>query len=160
MVFKFGSFLCHSHTSHYKWPYQIPSCGSTVRLSYFQACSSSHWTPPPPPATEVLKATLLDEYEATQFQKDTAVLNMHGLGDRRPSGLLQYMRSHNSEPQTLFRALFLNQLPPEVPCMLAQTPDVDLDTLTKTANRILQSVFAGTSFCGSDLSTILPYSQG
>ena len=48
------------------------------------------------------------------------------------------MRSLNSEPQTLFRALFLNQLPPEVRRILAQSPDVDLNTLAKTAGRTLE----------------------
>ena len=94
-----------------------------------------------PPATEkyaALKAALLEAYEATQFQKDTALLNMHGLGDRRPSELLQHMKSMNSDPATLFRALFLNQLPPEVRRILAQSPETDLDTLAKTADRILE----------------------
>ena len=66
-----------------------------------------------------LKSALLNAYEATQLQKDQELLNLNGLGDRKPSELLQHMRSLNHDPVTLFRALFLNQLPPEVRRILA-----------------------------------------
>ncbi|KAK3757325.1 hypothetical protein RRG08_014014 [Elysia crispata] len=93
-----------------------------------------------------LKSALLNAYEATQLQKDQELLNLNGLGDRKPSELLQHMRSLNHDPVTLFRALFLNQLPPEVRRILAQTPDADLDTLAKTAHGIMDVEFsaAGT----------------
>lgn len=85
-----------------------------------------------------LKEALLRAYEPTQLQKDTALLNLNGLGDRRPSEMLQYMRSLNTNTETLFRALFLNQLPPEVRRILAQNPDMNLDDLALTADRILE----------------------
>ena len=42
------------------------------------------------------------------------------------------------EKHNTVRAPFLNQLPPEVRRILAHTPGVDLDTLAKTADRILK----------------------
>ncbi|GFR68706.1 hypothetical protein ElyMa_005615200 [Elysia marginata] len=55
------------------------------------------------------------------------------------------MRSLNHDPVTLFRALFLNQLPPDVRRILAQTPDADLDTLAKTADGIMDVEFAAAA---------------
>ena len=94
--------------------------------------------PPPRDKYETLKATLLNAYEATQLQKDQELLNLNGLGDRKPSELLQHMRILNRDPSTLFRALFLNQLPPDVRRILAQTSDADLETLAKTADRVME----------------------
>ncbi|GFR86430.1 retrovirus-related Pol polyprotein [Elysia marginata] len=44
--------------------------------------------PPPSGKYEALKAALLNAYEATQLQKDSALLSLNGLGDRKPSELL------------------------------------------------------------------------
>ncbi|GFS07115.1 Pol polyprotein [Elysia marginata] len=55
------------------------------------------------------------------------------------------MRSLNHDPVTLFHALFLNQLPPDVRRILAQTPDADLDTLAKTADGIMDVEFAAAA---------------
>ncbi|KAK3733458.1 hypothetical protein RRG08_019726 [Elysia crispata] len=55
------------------------------------------------------------------------------------------MRSLNHDPVTLFRALFLNQLPPEVRRILVQTPDADLDTLAKTADGIMDVEFSAAA---------------
>lgn len=95
--------------------------------------------PPESGKYEALKKALLTAFEATQFQKDTALLNLNGLGDRRPSELLQHMRSLNSDPHTLFRALFLHQLPPEVRHILSLSSDTNLDSLAQAADRILET---------------------
>ena len=79
------------------------------------------------------------------FKKDQELLNLNGLGDRKPSELLQHMRSLNHDPGTLFRALFLNQLPPGVRRILAQTPDADLNTLAKTADGIMDVELAAAA---------------
>ncbi|RUS73260.1 hypothetical protein EGW08_018979 [Elysia chlorotica] len=109
-----------------------------------------------PPATDkyqALKSTLLEAYEATQLQKDQELLNLNGLGDRKPSELLHYMRSLNKDPATLFRALFLNQLPTDVRRILAQTPEADLDTLAKTADGIVAVDIPATFSIQSSVST-------
>ena len=102
-----------------------------------------------PPDTQkynTLKAALLKAFESTQLQKDTALLQMQGLGDKRPSELLQYMQTMNSNPETLFRALFLNQLPPEVRKILAQSPNEDLEILAEKADHILEVDFPTPAF--------------
>jgi hypothetical protein len=95
-----------------------------------------------PPVSDkytALKNALLSAYEATQFQKDTALLSLNGLGGRRPTELLQHMRSLNKDPATLFKALFLQQLPPEVRRILAQAPGSSLDELAKIADGIIEA---------------------
>ena len=47
----------------------------------------------------------------------------------------------NSNPETIFRALFLNQLPPEVRKILAQSPTEELEILAEKADRILEADF-------------------
>ena len=89
-----------------------------------------------------LKNALLTVFEATQLQNDTTHLHLKGPGDRRPSELLQHMWSLNPDPKTLFHALFLHQLPPEVQRTLAQSADTDWDTLAKTADHIVENGIA------------------
>lgn len=95
--------------------------------------------PPNSEKYDAIKAALLSAYELSQFQKDTALLQLNGLGDRRPSELLQHMRSLNTDPETLFRCLFLHQLPTHVRRILAQSPDASLDTLAAMADRIMDT---------------------
>lgn len=94
--------------------------------------------PPSNDKYEALKSALLDCFEPTQLQKDMTLLNLNGLGDKRPSEMLQYMKSLNSDPQTLFNALFLNQLPSHVRQILSQTPKLDLDSMAKIADRVME----------------------
>ena len=102
--------------------------------------------PPDTQTYNTLKAALLKAFVSTQLQKDTALLQMQGLGDKRPSELLQYMQTMNSNPETLFRALFLNQLPPEVRKILAQSPNEDLEILAEKADHILEVDFPTPAF--------------
>ena len=61
-----------------------------------------------------MKAALIRAFGKTQAEKDQALLGLNGLGDRKPSELLQHMQNLNADPATLFKALFLAQLPPNV----------------------------------------------
>ena len=116
-------------------------------------------SPPETGKYDALKAALLAAFETTQFQKDTALLKMTGLGDRRPSELLQYMRSQNKDPETLFRALFLNQLPVECQRIVNRTQEPDLAKVAAMADRVLEverpavavsAVGAAAAGCESD----------
>lgn len=105
--------------------------------------------PPESGKYQALKSALLEAYEPTQTQKDNILLNLNGLGDKRPSELLQEMKSLNSNPETLFTALFLNQLPPEVRRILAQGPKRELDEMAKVADRIMEVEMTNTPSVGS-----------
>jgi len=95
--------------------------------------------PPEANKYEALKSALLSTFELSQFQKDSMLLQLNGLGDRRPSELLQYMRGLNSDPHTLFRCLFLHQLPVDIRGILAHSPNATLDELAVTADRIMDT---------------------
>ena len=95
-----------------------------------------------PPATgkyQAIKDALLAAFEPTQLQKDTALLKMTGLGDRKPSELLQFMSSMNTDPTTLFRALFISQLPDHAQRAVAREPaSTSLATLADIADRVVE----------------------
>lgn len=95
---------------------------------------------------DTLKAALIDAFGKTQAQKDQEILNINGLGDKKPSELLQHMNNLNADPKTLFKALFLAQLPPEVRQILALSDKTDIKELAKEADRVMEvSRLSGTS---------------
>ena len=88
---------------------------------------------PPANPYNTLKAALNRAFGKTQAEKDQELLSLNGLGDRKPSELLQHMQNLNADPATLFKALFLAQLPPDVRRILAtssktETADLPLET--------------------------------
>ena len=74
---------------------------------------------PPENPHDTMKAALIRAFGKTQGEKDQALLGLNGLGDRKPSELLQHMQNLNADPATLFKVLFLAQLPPDVWRILA-----------------------------------------
>lgn len=93
--------------------------------------------PPAENPYDRLKAALIKTFGSTQQDKDMALLSLNGLGDRKPSSLLRYMNSLNSDPATLFRALFLMQLPVEVRRVLAINTTTSMEALAEEADRIM-----------------------
>ena len=69
---------------------------------------------PPENPYDTMKAALIRAFGKTQGEKDQALLGLNGLGDRKPSELLPHMQNLNADLATLFKALFLAQLPPDV----------------------------------------------
>ena len=90
---------------------------------------------PPEEPYDTLKAVLIEVFGKTQAQKDQEVLNINGLGDKKPLELLQHI--HN-DPATLPRALFLAQLPPEVRQILATSEKTDIKDLAREVDRIME----------------------
>ncbi|GFN95577.1 transposon ty3-g Gag-Pol polyprotein [Plakobranchus ocellatus] len=139
--------------------FKAPQFWQTNAKAWFIRLEASFNTHTPPITQDLTKfhhvIQLLDSSTARRvqavlenpppLQKDQELLNLNGLGDRKPSELLQHMRSLNHDPGALFRALFLNQLPPDVRRILAQTPDADLDTLAKTADGIMDVEFVAAA---------------
>lgn len=101
-----------------------------------------------PPKTDsygFLKEALIKAFGKTQEQKDNELLNLCGLGDRKPTALLRYIRSLNSDPTTLLRALFLSQLPSEIRTVLASSGELNLDILADQADRMIEASKFSTS---------------
>lgn len=95
-------------------------------------------SPPTDDCYLALKTALIKAFDKTQTQKDNELLSLSGLGDRKPSSLLRYIRSLNADPETLLRALFLAQLPIEVRQVLAGSTHTDLDEIATDADRIME----------------------
>jgi hypothetical protein len=89
-----------------------------------------------------LKAALIAAFGRTQENKDSELLCLSGLGDRKPSGLLRHIRSLNTDPETLLRAFFLAQLPVEVRRVLAASGNKNLEELATQADRIMEAAHA------------------
>ena len=95
-----------------------------------------------PPATGkygALKEELLKAYELSDKQKKIRLLSLDGLGDRKPTELLRYMKTlHTAEKDDLlFMALFMQQLPQQVRFILSSREFDDVDKLAKAADDVL-----------------------
>ena len=93
---------------------------------------------PPANPYDTLKAALIKAYGKILAEKDQKLLNLNGLGDRKPSELLQHMKNLNADPGTLLKALFLAQLPPDVRRILATSSKTDIAELAAEADRITE----------------------
>ena len=62
--------------------------------------------PPEQGKYQALKTALLNAFGKSQMQKDSELLNISGLGDRKPSAFLRYLESLNNDAETLRRAFF------------------------------------------------------
>jgi len=94
---------------------------------------------PPDNPYDALKQALERAFSKTQPEKDQELLNLNGLGDKKPSELLQHMRNLNVDPKTLFKALFLAQLPSEVRRILASSEKTEIEDLALQADRITEA---------------------
>ena len=93
---------------------------------------------PPENPYDKLKAALIGAFSRTQAEKDQELLNLNGLGDKKPSELLQHMHNLNVDLTTLFKAHFLAQLPSEVRRILALSEKTDIEDLAREADRITE----------------------
>lgn len=95
--------------------------------------------PPNDDKYRTLKAALIKAFGKSQAQKDLELLNLGGLGDRRPTALLRRINALNDDPATLKRALFLLNLPAEIRSILASQQYADIDGLAEAADRVWET---------------------
>ncbi|KAK3773613.1 hypothetical protein RRG08_022322 [Elysia crispata] len=79
------------------------------------------------------------------YDKDNELLNLNGLGDRRPTALLRKINALNDDPRTLKRALFLANLPSEIRNILAGQEFRETEDLAEAADRVWESLSAAAS---------------
>lgn len=103
--------------------------------------------PPAADKYDTIKKALTSAFSKSQAQKDSELLSLSGLGDKKPSALLRKIRSLNSDAETLRRAVFLNQLPSDVRSVLAGQNIDDLDELANAADRIMEVRSSSSSVC-------------
>ena len=86
-----------------------------------------------------IKTALIKAFGKSQAQKDLELLNLGGLGDRRPTALLRKINALNDDPITLKRALFLLNLPTDIRSILAGQDFPNIDKLAEAADRIWET---------------------
>ena len=97
-------------------------------------------SPPAQGKYTALKDLFIDTFSLTQDEKDSRLFAIDGLGDRKPSALLRHMESFvkaDERKSTVFRDIFLRNLPSSVRVALARNPPADLKDLAKAADAIL-----------------------
>ncbi|KAK3762357.1 hypothetical protein RRG08_047193 [Elysia crispata] len=92
-----------------------------------------------------LKKALIKAFGKSQAQKDNELLNLNGLGDRRPTALLRKINALNDDPRTLKRALFLANLPSEICNIFAGQEFRETEDLAEAADRVWESLSATAS---------------
>ncbi|GFO50069.1 transposon ty3-g Gag-Pol polyprotein [Plakobranchus ocellatus] len=74
--------------------------------------------------------------EKFQAQRDSKLLHLNGLREKKPTALLRKINALNDDPQTLKRALFLSNLPVDVRSVLAGREFSDVE---EAADRIWEA---------------------
>lgn len=96
--------------------------------------------PPDSYKYDALKKTLIKTFGKSQIQKDTEILNLNGLGDKRPTALLRKINALNDDPKTLKRALFLLNIPTDIRSILAGYNNTEnIEELADIADRIWET---------------------
>ena len=107
-----------------------------------------------PPQTNkygTLKNLLLKRFSLSETERASLLLDLPGLGDRKPSVLLAYMQKlcqgeHDFNSCLLARELFMRQLPHDVRNLLADKQNLPLEKLAEEADRFFST--AGSRICG------------
>lgn len=101
--------------------------------------------PPAEGRYEALKAKLLKEYTLTDQERASALLDLPGLGDQKPSQLLSRMlellpsEENHTASSCLFRELFLRQLPADLRTHLADKSGMSVECLAEEADKFFSS---------------------
>jgi hypothetical protein len=95
-------------------------------------------TPPDNNKYTSLKTRLVGAFKLTEQECAARILDTNGLGDDKPSALMDKMLAlipEGKQPGFLFREVFLRQLPGDVRSHLAHTDYPELSDLAKAADR-------------------------
>ena len=91
---------------------------------------------------EYLKSKLMGVYGLTDDQKADGLLDLQGLGDWTPSQLCAYIQGLAVDQNSLFRRIFLRQLPEDVRVQLAALGEDNLPELARKADIIMAAKHA------------------
>ena len=95
-------------------------------------------SPPDQDKYQYLKNRLVETFGRSQRQRAAALLHIRGLGDRKPSELMDEMRAllGNHRPCFLFEQLFLEQLPEDIRLQLVSADFTDLHAVGRRADEL------------------------
>ena len=134
-----------------KYCYVVAALGSSTasRLVSFLV------NPPAHGKYEAIKAQLLNTFELSDAERANRLFSLNGLGDGKPSELMDKMLSllgaHKSD--FMFVQLFLRQLPSQVRAALANTDTTDCRALAAEADKFF---LAGQQHCAAALIPVQP----
>jgi len=95
--------------------------------------------PPDADKYKVLKDRLLQTFTLSESERAARLLNMPGLGDGKPSELMDKMLAlmpTGKQPDFLFREIFMQQLPSDVRSHLIQADIENFRELAKAADKL------------------------
>lgn len=94
--------------------------------------------PPKKEPYKALKAALREKYCLSEYQRAEAVFAIRGLGDRRPSEMLDYMLQlmGDERPGMLFKYQFLQLLPDYVRNVVSSSYEDEIQELAEEADRV------------------------
>jgi len=97
--------------------------------------------PPAQGKYQALKNVLLKRCGLSELARAQKLLQLHGLGDRRPSDLLSDMQAIQGTmgQDTWLKALFLEQLPEDVKVTLSGDPTKTVEELARMADDMVRS---------------------
>lgn len=116
-----------------KYYYVVSALGSSTASRVVSFLKS----PPAEGKYTALKAHLLKTFELSDAERASKLFSLHGLGDGKPSELMDRMLELLGEhkPDFLFLHLFLRQLPTPVRASLANTDITDCRELAAEADK-------------------------
>ena len=99
----------------------------------------------------LLKGFLMETFCLSEAERGEQLLALNGLGDSKPSELMDHMLNllGSNRPCFLFRALFMQQLPVRVRAALANSDTTDFRALAREADRFFA---AGRERCTAVLA--------
>lgn len=95
--------------------------------------------PPQHNKYEGLKERLLHTYTLNEHQRASQLLHMSGLGDEKPSVLMDNMLTliGDHEPCFLFRQIFMEQMPDDIRAHLIQSKLTDCRQMARAADELM-----------------------
>jgi hypothetical protein len=94
---------------------------------------------------EELKAELLQVYARSQASKDSELLTLSGMGDRKATSFMRYLENLQGDKDSYLRALFMSHLPSDVAAIVAGTvrDGASNKDLAAAAEKIMEAKKAG-----------------
>ena len=134
-VFADQQFLLRNITKdETKFAYLVTALQEDVALRVLEVISD----PPAEGKYDALKTALMAQFALKPAEMAAALLDLPGLGDQKPSQLLQHMISLHppgEKPNFLVREIFLRQLPDDVRSHLTDKTNLDIHQLATKADK-------------------------
>ena len=114
--------------------------------------------PPKTDKYQAIKSLLLKEFSLSSAERARLLLDLPGLGDRKPSKLFSYMNrlceGVEDVAEMFLRELFLRQLPDDIRTHVADKQDLPLEKLVEVTDHFFNNT--GGRICGVQTTAARP----